>query len=140
MHFQQVCLTALAFSAAHGGTLDHCPAHARHVVIHPLEGSTDIVVEQDLLDFDSWQVRLSRRRNRLLHVPVRFPPVRTQAELLDALTDAWRVMAAPPAPFLTRFLEPPFLTRFLEPPASIAEHRLPARTPARHADSPPGGE
>ena len=125
MHFQQVCLTALAFSAAHGGTLDHCPAHARHVVIRPLDGppSGEIVVEQDLLDSDSWQVRLSRRRNRLLHVPVRFPPVRTQEELLDALTDAWRAMAAPPAPFLSRFLEPP--ARITAPARSAS--------PVRHA-------
>ena len=108
MHFHQVCLTALAFSSAHGGTLDHCASHGHHLAIRQLgTSSAEIMVEQDLGDSEAWQIRLLRHRNRLLHAPVRFPPVRTQEELLDALTRAWRIGAAPPAPFLTRFLEPP---------------------------------
>jgi hypothetical protein len=106
MHFHQVCLTALAFSSAHGGTVDHCASHGHHLAIR--QGPAEIVVEQDLGDSESWQIRLLRHRNRLLHAPVRFPPVRTQEELLDVLTRAWRIGAAPlPAPFLTRFLETP---------------------------------
>jgi hypothetical protein len=121
MHFHQVCLTALAFSTTHGGTLDHCPAHGHNLAIRQLgPSSAEIVVERDLGDFESWQVRLSRRRNRLLHVPVHFPPVRTQEELLDTLTNAWRIGTAPlPAPFLTRFLEPPVKT----PPRSASPPR-----------------
>jgi hypothetical protein len=132
MHFHQVCLTALAFSTTHGGTLDHCPAHGHHLAIRQLgPSSAEIVVEQDLGDFESWQVRLQRRRNRLLHAPVRFPPVRTQEELLDVLSDAWRIGAAPPAPFLTRFLEPPI------PPPKITTPPRSASPPRPQTDSSP---
>ena len=133
MHFHQVCLTALAFSTAHGGTLDHCPAHGHHLAIRQLGPSTEeIVVDRDMFDFESWQVRIRRRKNRLLQTVVHFPPVRTQEELLDVLTKAWRIGAAPrPAPFLTRFLEPPI------PPARITTPPRSASPPRPQTDSSP---
>jgi hypothetical protein len=129
MHFHQVCLTALAFSTTHGGTLDHCPAHGHHLAIRQLGPATEeIVVDRDMFDFESWQVRIRRRKNRLLQTVVHFPPVRTQEELLDVLTKAWRIGTAPPAPFLTRFLEPPM------PPPKITTPPRSASPPRRQRD------
>jgi hypothetical protein len=129
MHFQQVCLTALAFSSAHGGSLQKLPSIEHFVSIRPPHApQSEIVIEQDLLDEESWSVRLIRRHNRLLHIPVHFPPVRTQEDLLDTLVKAWRMHSAPPAPFLTRFVEPPLGVQRLTRP--------PSRTPPRSASPP----
>jgi hypothetical protein len=108
MNFQQVCLTALAFSSSHGGSLERCPpGQQQFVSIRPLQGPpSELVVERDLVEDGAWGVRLMRRHHRLLQAPIHYPPVRTQEALLDALVGAWSQLASkPPAPFLTRFLE-----------------------------------
>jgi len=138
MNFQQVCLTALAFSSSHGGSLERCPpGQQQFVSIRPLQGPpSELVVERDLVEDGAWGVRLMRRHHRLLQAPIHYPPVRTQEALLDALVGAWSQLASkPPAPFLTRFLEapsPPAIQRT----ASIASFLQPARTPPRSASPP----
>lgn len=136
MNFQQVCLTALAFSSSHGGSLERAPpGQQQFVSIRPLQGPpSELVVERDLIEDGAWGVRLMRRHHRLLQAPIHYPPVRTQEALLDALVGAWSQLASnkPPAPFLTRFLEgptPPAIQRT----ASIASFLQPARTPPRSA-------
>jgi hypothetical protein len=137
MNFQQVCLTALAFSSSHGGSLERAPpGQQQFVSIRPLQGPpSELVVERDLVEDGAWGVRLMRRHHRLLQAPIHYPPVRTQEALLDALVGAWSQLASkPPAPFLTRFLEapsPPAIQRT----ASIASFLQPARTPPRSASS-----
>jgi hypothetical protein len=129
MNFQQVCLTALAFSSSHGGSFQQYPTIEHFVVIRPPSPALiELKVEQELHEEGAWSVSLHRRHNRLLHIPTHYPPVRTQEALLETLIKAWRIQASPPAPFLTRFLEPPQPTR----PSSPA----PARTPPRSASPP----
>ena len=140
MNFQQVCLTALAFSSSHGASVDRHQPGQQLVSIRPLTGpSSELVVERDLFDEGAWGVRLFRRHHRLLQAPVHYPPVRTQEALLEALVGAWVQMsnAKPPAPFLTRFIEPP-TTSAPSPPIiqRVARYLQPARTPPR--SSSPG--
>jgi hypothetical protein len=139
MNFQQVCLTALAFSSSHGGSLERAPpGQQQFVSIRPLQGPpSELVVERDLVEDGAWGVRLMRRHHRLLQAPIHYPPVRTQEALLDALVGAWSQLASnkPPALFLTRFLEPPSPPA-IQRTASIASFLQPARTPPGSASPP----
>lgn len=112
MHLQQVCMTAMAFSAARGGAIEMTQGFSmRPVVIRPLRGGneTEIYVEQDNQAAGSWYVGLRETKPLALRPPVYFPAVNTQEALLDALTKAWEFHreTRPPEPFLTRFVEPP---------------------------------
>ncbi len=114
MHLQQVCMTALAFSAARGGAIEMPATQGlRPVVIHPLRGNdeTEIYVEQDNQELGSWYVGIRETKPLALRPPVYFPPVTTQEALLDTLTKAWEFhrQSRPPDPLLTRFVEPPFV-------------------------------
>ena len=120
MNFQQVALAVMAFSAARGGTIDQRTSQSIAVV--PPLGLAKIIVEQQTVEDQSWQVRVVKGGHRMLQPPVYFPAVTTQEGLQDALTKAWEFhrQTSPPAPFLTRFLEAPTsapsrLTRALEP-------------------------
>ena len=130
MNFQQVCLTALAFSSSHGGSLEQCLPGQHLVSIRSLNDKpSELIVERDLAEPGSWNVRLHLRKHRLLQIPVHYPPVRTQEALLDTLVKAWRMQATPPAPFLTRFLEPPISDPgppSIQRVASIARYLQPA--------------
>lgn len=110
MNFQQVALAVLAFSSARGGSIVRGP-HAesqQQLTIVPPFGLARIIVEQQAYD-QSWQVRLSKLGRRSLQPPVYFPAVTTQEGLQETLGKAWEfhLQTSPPAPFLTRFLEPP---------------------------------
>ena len=107
MNFQQVALTVLAFSSARGGTIER--RTAQQIAVVPPLGLARIIVERDNQDSDSWYVRLVKQGRRSLQPPVYFPAVTTQEGLQDALARAWEFhrQTDPPAPFLTRFLEPP---------------------------------
>lgn len=111
MHFQQVCMTALAFSAARGGTMQSCPGGVNQLAILPLRGGSEIVVEQDNQDADSWYVSLTGQKPALRPDspgPLYLRPVNTQEALMEALSTAWEFhrQTLPPIPFLTRFIEP----------------------------------
>jgi hypothetical protein len=121
MNFQQVALAVMAFSSARGGMIDQRTAHSIAVV--PPVGFSRIIVEQDFKDADSWYVRVANRGGRrTLQPPVYFPAVTTQEGLQDALQKAWDFhrQTSPPAPFLTRFLEPPTSS----PPRGASPPRL----------------
>jgi hypothetical protein len=107
MNFQQVCLAVLAFSSARGGMIDQRTAQS--IAIVPPLGLARIIVEQQTVEDQSWQVRVVKGGHRMLQPPVYFPAVTTQEGLQDALTKAWEFhrQTSPPAPFLTRFLGPP---------------------------------
>jgi hypothetical protein len=111
MNLQQVCLTALAFSSARGGAVEFTATPGlRPVVIHPVSerNQTEIYVERDLQDTDSWLVGLRETKPLALRPPLYFPPaVNTQEALLDALTKAWEstLYKPPPPNFLSRFTE-----------------------------------
>ena len=107
MNFQQVCLAVLAFSSARGGLIDQRTAQS--IAIVPPLGLARIIVEQQTVEDQSWQVRVVKGGHRMLQPPVYFPAVTTQEGLQDALTKAWEFhrQTSPPAPFLTRFLGPP---------------------------------
>ena len=102
MNFQQVALAVMAFSSAQ---------------------------EHD----QSWQVRLSKLGRRSLQPPVYFPSTHSPEGLKDALARAWEFhqTASPPAPFLSRFLEPP---NSAPPPASSSPSRS-ASPPRRRRDA-----
>ncbi len=107
MHFQQVALAVLAFSSAHGASLE---SGLQRLTVVPLLGlglSRIMVVEPDARDASAWQVRVVSRGR--LEPPVYLPPVTTQEGLRDALDQAWQLLrpSGHNAPFLTRFLEPP---------------------------------
>ena len=107
MNFQQVCLAVLAFSSARGGLIDQRTAQS--IAIVPPLGLARIIVEQQTVEDQSWQVRVVKGGHRMLQPPVYFPAVTTQEGLQDALTKAWEFhrQTSPPAPFLTRFLFSP---------------------------------
>ncbi len=104
-------MTALAFSAARGGSIQSYPVGANQLAIHPPRGSAEIVVEQDNQDADAWYVSLTNPPVSLRSKPSPpsyYQPVKTQEALLEALDRAWKFhqQTHPPAPFLTRFIEP----------------------------------
>jgi hypothetical protein len=110
MNLQQVCLTALAFSSVRGGALELTATQGdRPVVIHPVpeRNQTEIYVQRDIQDTDSWLVGLRETKPLALRPPRFFPPVNTQEALLDALTKAWEstLYRPPPPNFLSRFTE-----------------------------------
>jgi hypothetical protein len=120
MNFQQVALAVLAFSSARGGSIDQRTAQS--IAIVPPLGLAKIIVEQQSLEDQSWQVRVVKSKHRTLQPPVYFPAVTTQEGLQDALANAWEFhrQTSPPAPFLTRFLEPPTSS----PPRGASPPRL----------------
>ena len=141
MNFQQVCLTALAFSSSHGASVErHLPGQHLVSIRSPTYTPSELVVERDLHEEGTWGVRLFRRHHRLLQAPIHYPPVRTQEALLDALIGAWAQMsnARPPAPFLTRFIEPP--TSSPGPPViqRVASYLQPNRQRGVSPEHPPG--
>ena len=113
MHLQQVCLTAMSFSAARGGILETTETPGfMPVVIRPLtydtaNQSSEIYVEQDNQVPGSWYVGVRNTKPLALRPRVYYPPVNTQEALLDALTKAWDFhrISAPPAPFISRVVE-----------------------------------
>lgn len=107
MNFQQVALAVLAFSSARGGTIEQ--RSAQSIAIIPPVSLARVIVEQDAQDVDSWFVRVVKGGRRTLQPPVYFPAVTSQEGLQDVLQKAWDFhrQTSPPAPFLTRFLEPP---------------------------------
>ena len=100
MHFQQVCMTALAFSAARGGT---SLMNQQRLSIQPLRGLAEIVIEQSNQDKEEWYVSLNGNAKSVVY----FPAVSTQEDLLNTLINAWEFHRkhTPPAPFLSRFVE-----------------------------------
>ena len=112
MNFQQVALIALSFSSSRGGTVDRSPLESsvHQIAIIPPLGLSRLVIEQDNQLVDSWYVRVVRNgHRRFLDPPVYFPAVTTVKELQETLKQAWDFQRQmnPPAPFLTRFLDPP---------------------------------
>ena len=112
MNFQQVALVALSFSSARGGTLERSPLQSsvHQISIVPPLGLSRVVIEQDNQLADSWYVRVVKGgHRRRLEPPVYFPAVTTVEGLQETLKRAWDFhrTTSPPAPFLTRFLEPP---------------------------------
>ena len=97
MHFQQVCMTAMTFSAARGGAL------VNKLSIQSLHGNTKIVVEQNNQDPEGWYVSLD---GNMLDTHY-FPAVSTQEELLNTLAKAWEYNRQR-TPHLSRFVEEPF--------------------------------
>ena len=134
MNFQQVALAVMAFSSARGGTVVRgpYPETQRQIAVIPPFGLARIIVEQQEHD-QSWQVRLSKLGRRSLQPPVYFPSTHSPEGLKDALARAWEFhqTASPPAPFLTRFLEPP---NSAPPPASSSPSRS-ASPPRRRRDA-----
>lgn len=135
MNFQQVALAVLAFSSARGGTIEQ--RTAQQIAIVPPLGLARVIVEQDNQDSSSWYVRLVKGGRRALQPPVYFPAVTTQEGLQDALRKAWEfhLETSPPAPFLSRFLEPPTSS----PPrssVSLQARMLDSSSPPRSASPP----
>lgn len=135
MHFQQVALTVLAFSAAHDASVQNSAARSQIFILPPASRER-IVVERDPLQqaevSHQWLVRLVRNS---LDSPIYFPPVHTEAGLQAALAEAWEFhrKTTPPAPFLTRFLEPR-----LSPPPRIASPPPPQTGSLRRKSQHPG--
>lgn len=100
MHFQQVCMTALAFSAARGGK---SLMNQHKLSFQPLHSLAEIVIEQSNQDGEEWYVSLDDNANSVVY----FPAVSTQEDLLNILINAWEFHRkhTPPAPFLSRFVE-----------------------------------
>ena len=97
MYFQQVCMTALAFSTARGGTIQTYPMGKHRLDITPpaakgiwVSDAAQVVIEQDAIDTGAWLVRLERPRpQHSLVGPIYLPAVTTQEGLLRALTRLW---------------------------------------------------
>lgn len=106
MHFQQVALTALAFSSARGGTVESGPGSVHQLTLVPFSGVSRVIVEEDNGVPGLWFVRLTKGGRRSLQPPVYFPGVTTQEALLNALDHAWDLQRKPHPPF-PLFLEPP---------------------------------
>lgn len=136
MNFQQVALAVLAFSSARGGTIVRGPhpESQQHIAIVPPLGLAKIIVERDNQDSNAWYVRLVKQGRRTLQPPVYFPAVTTQEGLQDALQKAWEFHreTSPPAPFLSRFLEPPSSS----PARSSGPSFQRASSPSRSASPP----
>lgn len=94
MHFQQVCLAAMAFAAARGGTLVE-----KTIAIHTVHGGTNIFVEQNQDDPEAWYVGLYSKN------PLHLPSVKTEEQLVKTLAKAWDLQKK--RPYLSRFIEEP---------------------------------
>jgi hypothetical protein len=92
MRWEQVCKTALAFSASRGATLVQSPpGSASCLMLLPIRSTAEIVIERNNQAAGSWYVRLTPSRARPAVRPVYFPPVSTPEALSRALSEAWVV-------------------------------------------------
>lgn len=92
MLFQQVWMTALAFSSARGGSIQPYVQGASQFMIRPPNGDAEIFVEHDNQVPGSWYVRLVNQHTRKSGMgPIYIPPVTTEGGLEHALKRAWEI-------------------------------------------------
>ena len=92
MRWEQVCKTALAFSASRGAAIVHTPpGSVSYLTLLPKRSTAEIVIERNNQTTGSWYVRLTPSRARVAVSPVYFPPVSTPEALTQALSEAWAV-------------------------------------------------
>lgn len=110
MHFQEVALTLLAFSAAHRATLNG-GVDVGYTVVPPT-GPSRIMVSQDESEQGKWYVRVEHSHwagRRTLVAPIHFPAVTDVEHFKLVLNRAWSFHRS-------HRRSPPGLSRFLEPP------------------------
>ena len=107
MIFKQVCMTVMAFSSARSASIQSYQTDK--LAVHPATSRSEIMIERDNQDPEAWYVSLAKLGfENAQKPPVYYPSVKTQEELLDVLSKAWEFhrQTEPPAPFLTRCVEP----------------------------------